>query len=147
MCPQAQDKRWREFFENRWGQPNALMERAAELAGSYRSLYAAKHVMDRDAMPWIKPTGFELGAAVENIAVTGMGLAPPPKGSDPCLDWSPPVAAEMDGEERSLLFLVDGSGSVTEGERALALPSLLHAPRSRRIGLLASRRKTVAVLP
>ena len=112
---QVQDQRWRAFFEERWGPPSDLMIHAAELAGSWRSLYAAKHVMDAEAQPWTKPTSFELAAAVQNIAKGGLGITPDDKasinsGASPEMIEEPP---------RSILFLIDGSGSVTEGEQRI----------------------------
>ena len=96
------------------------MERAAELAGSWRILFAAKYLMEKDALPWVKPTEFELGASVENIALSGLGLLRP-KGTSAMPALTAPILVEdpHPSSERSLLFLVDGSGSVTEGMHPL----------------------------
>jgi len=112
-----QDRRWRAFFEARWGCPTRLVNRAAELAGSWRILYAAKHMMDREALPWIKPTAFELGASVENIALNGLGLLRP-KNLAALPEVTAPIVVEdpQAASERCVLFLVDGSGSVTEDD-------------------------------
>jgi hypothetical protein len=105
---QKKDCRWRAFFESRWGAPNATVEKAAKLAGSWRQLYAAKQVVEQESQPWVKPTSFEVAAAVEGIAVRALGLPE----SDGAVKDAP---VETDVTSRSVLFLVDGSGSVTEG--------------------------------
>uniref|UniRef100_A0A061RJK2 Collagen-related protein n=1 Tax=Tetraselmis sp. GSL018 TaxID=582737 RepID=A0A061RJK2_9CHLO len=100
-----QEPRWRHHFEERWGEPNLVVRRAAELAGGWRRLYAAKHEVEREAIPWMRPTLHELNAAVENIAIRG---------------WSQLCGSKADRgpchAPCSLLFLVDGSGSVTEDD-------------------------------
>jgi len=103
------DCRWRAFFESRWGAPNATVEKAAKLAGSWRQLYAAKQVVEQESQPWVKPTSFEVAAAVEGIAVRALGLPE----SDSAVKDAP---VETDVTSRSVLFLVDGSGSVTEDD-------------------------------
>jgi len=107
--PQEQEPRWRRHFEERWGEPSLVVRRAAELAGGWRRLYAAKHEVEREAIPWMRPTLHELNAAVENIAIRG---------------WSQLCGSKADRgpchAPCSLLFLVDGSGSVTEGAPQIA---------------------------
>jgi hypothetical protein len=93
------------------------MEEAATLAGSWRKLYAAKHVTDAEAAPWTKPTSFELAAAVQNITRDGLGFSTGAleASKQHTAEQGDSSEAEVDEAPRSLLFLVDGSGSVTEG--------------------------------
>mmetsp|Transcript_14991 Transcript_14991/g.38108 ORF Transcript_14991/g.38108 Transcript_14991/m.38108 type:complete len:389 (-) Transcript_14991:468-1634(-) len=104
----TRDERWRLFFESRWGKPNGTVVKASKLAGSWRQLFIAKQAVETEAAPWVKPTTYEIAAAVEGIAVQALAL--------------PETSAVQDGSAqpsnlaRSVLFLVDGSGSVTEDD-------------------------------
>jgi hypothetical protein len=57
-------------------------------------VYAAKHTAEKESLPWVKPSDYEIQASVEML-VSGK---PPASNAD-----------------IGVLFLVDGSGSVQEG--------------------------------
>eukprot|EP00899_Mesostigma_viride_P026617 jgi/Mesvir1/713/Mv17325-RA.4 len=67
------DDHWMALYHARWGPLCAVAVRAAELAGSWRALYASKHVTERRAQPWAQLCAHELGVVVEAIA------GPPPR--------------------------------------------------------------------
>lgn len=66
------------------------MLRAACIAGSYQALYAEKVIHERDSTPWHALCASERAAAIAQLC------------GEPA-------------EDIMLLFLVDGSGSVTQG--------------------------------
>ena len=100
FCQPSCDWRWRELYVRQWGQPGAQAVRAAQLAGSWHALSAAKRRTHASSAPWAVPCEHELGAAVE--AVAGAAGA----------------AAEGEDRRQSVVFLLDGSGSVTEDDFA-----------------------------
>eukprot|EP00898_Chlorokybus_atmophyticus_P005802 jgi/Chlat1/6222/Chrsp44S05811 len=88
------DRHWQALFIKRWGSITPTLEVAATLAGSWQQLYAAKHIAERDSAPWITPSRHEVDAVVERM-----------KG---------PKCETGSQAELVVIFLVDGSGSVTE---------------------------------
>lgn len=83
---------WQATFATRWGSPTAIQRRASVLAGGWKQLYAARAVAERQNAPWQRPSEHEVRAAIES-------LAQPSKPRDTCI-----------------VFLIDGSGSVTEDD-------------------------------
>lgn len=133
---QENEQLWEDLFEKRFGSPSKLHQSAHKLAGSWLKLYAAKAVTDRDALPWRKPSQYELQAALQDLAHNSGGSAATTSSSsdDSCAannqhSSSSPAAssntddmsidsddAEAEADELCVVFLVDGSGSVGEGE-------------------------------
>ncbi|KAL6781397.1 hypothetical protein ACKKBG_A10990 [Auxenochlorella protothecoides x Auxenochlorella symbiontica] len=85
------DAYWRGEFAERWGGLTELQGEAAKLAGSWKNLYASRAATDRTHAPWQKPSPFEVQVAVRRLV---------PK-TEP---------------EACVVFLIDGSGSVTEDD-------------------------------
>jgi hypothetical protein len=98
---QGTEKRWRSCYKSRFsGEDTRLVREALKLAqGSWKSLYAAKAVTERQAAPWRKPSSFELSAAI-NFMTLGK--------------------QQHSSLELAVVFLVDGSGSVGEGAPTLS---------------------------
>jgi hypothetical protein len=88
------------IFASAYGEINAVTSEAAALAGSWKSLYAARHLAEKEEQPWQKPSCFEIEAAVRRM------VAPASAGQ------------ASDAEKLAVVFLVDGSGSVTEADFA-----------------------------
>jgi hypothetical protein len=92
---QGTEERWRSCYKSRFGDSTRLVLEALKLAsGSWKALYAAKTVTERQAAPWRKPSSFELSAAI-NFMTLGK--------------------QQHSSLELAVVFLVDGSGSVGEG--------------------------------
>jgi hypothetical protein len=88
--PQCGESHWQALWAKSWGAPMALHLEACKLAGSWRQLFQSKLLSDRSGDGWRGPCSYEKTAIVNRIA------AP------------------------AVLYLVDGSGSVSEGERPSA---------------------------
>jgi uncharacterized protein YegL len=85
------DSRWLELVQSKWGASTAILRKARELAGSWRMVYAAKLAAERDSLPWVKPSDYEIQASIEML-----------------------VEERPESQDVGVLFLVDGSGSVQE---------------------------------
>ncbi len=91
---QVDDHLWQKLYLNDWGEgssPN-LTKRAVAQVGSYKKLYADKVVSERAKAPWEG-----LSSAERNAAVAQM------------MD-------EAGDNDMAMMFLVDGSGSVSQGD-------------------------------
>ena len=92
-----------------------------KLAGSWRALYAAKHAAMRAVAPWEAPSSFEVQVSMHMLADTppSTAIPQPLPTADAVSDEAAAVdeAAAADAPQTQpalcLLFLVDGSGSVT----------------------------------
>ncbi|KAK9829572.1 hypothetical protein WJX72_006550 [[Myrmecia] bisecta] len=84
------NRRWKILFLQRWGPLTAIHERAAKLANGWGNLFRSKHLAETQAAPWQRPSPFEIQASLGRIAK--------------------PVE---DSSDLSVIFAVDGSGSVT----------------------------------
>ncbi|GFR43717.1 hypothetical protein Agub_g4828 [Astrephomene gubernaculifera] len=85
---------WTTLWTARWGEPVNLTRRAATLAGGFKRLYGSKATTDKTSVPWTKPCPEELQASVEKLTRRICG----------------------DAQQVSVVFLVDGSGSVNGDE-------------------------------
>ncbi len=92
-----------QLFVERWGPVSPLQESARKLAGSWKNNFAAKYTAEMSALPWQKPSRFEVEASVLSFVAPLPSAAP---------------------TSTTVLFLVDGSGSVTEGAPACMTPCL-----------------------
>lgn len=100
------DGHWQRLVEQRWGPSTELLTSSAKIAGSWRALYREKHECERANAPWQKLSASELQAAV----------------------------GRMHGDQRAhsasssvVMFLVDGSGSVTEEDFRVMTEFILQA--------------------
>lgn len=88
---QIDDCLWETLAVTRWGSTQ-LMQRAAHIKGSFKALYAEKNCAERTHAPWQALCESERAAAIAQLC------------------------GESGGDNGILLlFLVDGSGSVTQG--------------------------------
>ena len=90
---QFDDRLWRALVVARWGPITPLMQRAAHHAGSFQALYADKACCERAQAPWQTLCASERAAAISQLC------------------------GESGDQNVLVLFLVDGSGSVTQGLR------------------------------
>mmetsp|Transcript_10140 Transcript_10140/g.37118 ORF Transcript_10140/g.37118 Transcript_10140/m.37118 type:complete len:456 (-) Transcript_10140:303-1670(-) len=83
------EPRWRQLFASRFGATAGLAARAAQLAGGWKRLYLNKCEALRRTQPWVTPGSYEVAALLD-------------------------VMRNPTGRSLGLVFLVDGSGSVSE---------------------------------
>mmetsp|Transcript_32477 Transcript_32477/g.103405 ORF Transcript_32477/g.103405 Transcript_32477/m.103405 type:complete len:354 (-) Transcript_32477:201-1262(-) len=86
---------WAKAYINEYGPAHDGTVAASQLAGGWRRLYAAKRAHLAKSAPWVVPSSFEYEALLQSLCKKG--------------ETSPPL---------SVLFCVDGSGSVTEEDFA-----------------------------
>ncbi|PRW34079.1 glycoside hydrolase isoform A [Chlorella sorokiniana] len=155
----AQDCRlWRAEWERVYGPPGRLQEAAAKRAGGWKALFASRHATLHEADPWMKPSPFEVQASVDMLAAlppspspdsgsaAASAAAASATGDVPAAGEAPDAAmvaggdgeAEQEAEieiepeqepELCLVFLVDGSGSVTEEDFRVMTDFMLTAVR------------------
>eukprot|EP00227_Mantoniella_beaufortii_P014972 CAMPEP_0197591384 /NCGR_PEP_ID=MMETSP1326-20131121/13043_1 /TAXON_ID=1155430 /ORGANISM="Genus nov. species nov., Strain RCC2288" /LENGTH=474 /DNA_ID=CAMNT_0043156797 /DNA_START=111 /DNA_END=1531 /DNA_ORIENTATION=- len=58
---------WRTAFEERWGTPSLITERAVVIAGDWKALFGAKVLAERAAAPWWSPCAAETEAMVHSM--------------------------------------------------------------------------------
>ncbi|KAL4436985.1 hypothetical protein ABPG75_004124 [Micractinium tetrahymenae] len=131
---------WRREWQREFGEAGALQEAAAALAGGWKRLFAARHAVQLESYPWIRPSAFEVAAAVD--ALVALPPRARPAGSSAAHAEGEPEWG-LEGEEVALclVFLMDGSSSVHDQDfqamkdfisRAVqALEAAPHGPRSR----------------
>lgn len=73
-----------------------LAELAAKLAGGWKQLYRDKQSIENSAQPWQRPSTFEVEAGIRQIAANA-------------------VPSVTSSGRLAIVFLLDGSGSVTAG--------------------------------
>lgn len=134
---------WRQEWIRVYGEPGAVQEAAAAKAGSWKALFAARTLALRETEPWLKPSTFEVQASVDMLTAplvkeqmaaakdtaAGAEAATPAAGHEASV---PAAATEEDEGEGGLclVFLVDGSGSVTEEDFRVMTEFMLLAVRS-----------------
>ncbi|KAL4858206.1 hypothetical protein ACK3TF_001693 [Chlorella vulgaris] len=133
---------WRQEWIRVYGEPGAVQEAAAAKAGSWKALFAARTLALRETEPWLKPSSFEVQASVDMLTAplvkemaeakdtaAGAEAATPAAGDEASVP-----AAAIEGDEGEgglcLVFLVDGSGSVTEEDFRVMTEFMLLAVRS-----------------
>nr|GLC37737.1 hypothetical protein PLESTM_000643100 [Pleodorina starrii]GLC59299.1 hypothetical protein PLESTB_001471800 [Pleodorina starrii]GLC74502.1 hypothetical protein PLESTF_001519500 [Pleodorina starrii] len=99
------DTLWKTLWTARWGEPVGLTRRAASLAGGFKALFGSKDRIEKASAPWTKPCPEELKASVEKLTNRLHG----------------------DAQQVSVVFLVDGSGSVNAEEFDAMLAFVLDA--------------------
>lgn len=93
---------WRDAFTERWGEPTTLAEKAKTITGSWKGLYGSKDRAERVAAPWAVPADEETAAMVHDMC-DGV------------------YRSTQDGklqltQDHEVVFLLDGSGSVTDDD-------------------------------
>ncbi|KAL4432544.1 hypothetical protein ABPG77_000481 [Micractinium sp. CCAP 211/92] len=116
-------------------------EAAAARAGGWKALYSARRAALKEAEPWLRPSSFEV-----EVSVAAAAAEPPPAPvvGEPATSAGGGEQQEIVVEEEAelcLVFLVDGSGSVTEEDFRVMTDFMLsavrqlaaapHGPRSR----------------
>lgn len=60
---QGSGTQWRGLFQDAYGEITQIQERAAELAGSWQSLFKSRRINQLEAAPWDRPSPFEVKAS------------------------------------------------------------------------------------
>lgn len=81
--------RWRKLYSDRYGSLHGLPTRAAKIAGGWKQLFINKSQALRKSAPWVTPGNYEVSALIESMR-------------------------NPSGKSLGVIFLVDGSGSVSE---------------------------------
>lgn len=105
-CVQGLEQRWQELYAGRFG-CSRLSREAEKLAGTWQRLYKLKHQSDQAANGWDRLSQVEMRAAAARFA-----------------------QRTVEGRLH-VVFLLDGSGSVTEGAPGWAQLGCLHCSKSR----------------
>ncbi|KAL4436894.1 hypothetical protein ABPG75_004033 [Micractinium tetrahymenae] len=158
---------WRREFEREYGEAGPLQEAAALRAGGWKSLFSARHAALKEADPWLKPSAFEVEVSVDALVqlppedpadgqpgeaatapaapsaaaeATAAQMGAEAAAPGAAADEQQEIVAEEEAE-LCLVFLVDGSGSVTEEDFRVMTDFMLsavrqlaaapHGPRSR----------------
>lgn len=87
------ESRWKEFFADRW-ELTSIQFNAMKLAGSWMKLFSARYMAELCAQPWSRPSRYEVDACIQ-------AFIHPTKETT---------------EQICVVFLVDGSGSVTDDD-------------------------------
>lgn len=95
---QETDSRWKSLFEEKWGAGSVtrVTEDAVKELATWKKLYEEKSVTDREAAPWSKSAPSEVNAFTKQFSALP--------------DQKTAALSEL-----ALVFLVDGSGSVSAG--------------------------------
>eukprot|EP00891_Asterochloris_glomerata_P003037 jgi/Astpho2/3037/Aster-03345 len=93
------DEHWEKLWVGRWGSlaaSNCITQRAVKVAGGWKKLFRSKALQDQASTPWVKACPHEVQAMVgEIVQHAGSG---------------------SEGTPGGVVFLLDGSGSVTEDD-------------------------------
>ena len=95
-----QEDTWRGLFSQTYGNPSQVTTDAAKLAGSWKALFKAKRTIARAAEPWLKPSAFEVTSAIRHMCI------------------HTPIVQGL--RTVTVVFLIDGSGSVNPGKTRLS---------------------------
>lgn len=127
---------WRREWERVYGEIGAVQQAAASKAGGWKALFAARHAALKEAEPWHKPCAFEVQASVDMLAAVppraagkearAAGAA---QGVVEAEASVPQEEGQEEEEELCVVFLVDGSGSVTEEDFRVMTGFMLAAVR------------------
>ena len=98
---QNANQRWCDLYTALYGDITFITRKAANLAGGWKRLYKAKQIQNRESLPWEGATEFEIEASVDFM------MAPDGEKSISSAHRTPSTTS-------TIVFLIDGSGSVTE---------------------------------
>lgn len=116
---QVGQKRWFKEFATTFLVTD-IQRDACKLAGGWKALYASKVLAQREATPFEKPSPFEVTAAIQR-------LVPPLSSSDNATSSPSHTQQQPQYSSACVVFLVDGSGSVTEDDFACMTEFMLSA--------------------